>query len=128
MRIITSLLFICTISVHAQSNSLFDERYYDYWESVDTNKSKLEVIIYKNKNTTRLVELDFDSQCDIFGTAVVYPTVYVHKNKKGTMSVETINMRNLALIDSEYIISKNDELLRVNNKDTIVFKRRYRLK
>ena len=128
MKTITSLLLLLSNFAFAQSNSIFDERYYDHWESIDTNKSKLEIIIYKDKKTTRVIELDFDVQCDMLSANILFPTVYVHKKIKETMAVETIDMRNLDLLDSEYILSKNDKLLRVTKKDTIILRRRFKTK
>lgn len=125
MKIILPVFFLMSAFAMAQSNSIFDERYYDHWESIDTNISKLEIIIYMNNNTTRVVELDFDTQCEILSANILYPTVYVHKKHNGIMAVETINMRNLELIDSEYILSENNTLLRITKNDTIAFRRRF---
>ena len=41
------------------------------------------------------------------------------------MAVETINPSTMQILDSEYIVNKDDRLLRINKKDTISFKRRY---
>ena len=125
MKILTPLLLLFNILSNAQSNATFDERYYDHWESIDIHKSKLEIIIYKNKKTTRIIELDFDAHCEYLSANLLYPTVYVHKRINGTMAVETINMINLDLIDSEYVLTKKDELLRITKKDTVVLRRRY---
>ncbi len=125
MKTITPFLLLFNAFAVAQTNSTFDERYYDHWESIDIHKSKLEIIIYKNKKTTRVVELDFDAHCECLSANLLYPTVYVHKKIKGTMAVETINVINLDLIDSEYVLTKKDELLRITKKDTVVLQRRY---
>jgi hypothetical protein len=118
------LLLSCFINC-AQSKSIFDERYYDHWEAIDSKKSLLEIIIYKNKQTTRVVELDFNSNCDNLGTATLFATVYVHKKKNGTIAIETINPSTMELLDSNYVLTKDDRLLRIIKKDTLVFKRRY---
>ena len=128
MKIILPVFFLVSAFAMAQSNSIFDEKYYDHWESIDIKKSKLEIIIYKNQKTTRVVELDFDSECEILSANILYPTVYVHKKQNGTMAVETINMKNFELLDSDYVLTAKDELLRITKKDTIVLKRRFLVK
>ena len=117
------VLLSCFVN-YAQSKSIFDERYYDHWEAIDSKKTLLEIIIYKNKETTRVIELDFNSNCDNLSTAILFPTVYVHKKQNGTMAVETINPSTMQILDSEYTVTKDDRLLRILKKDTIVFKRR----
>ena len=124
-KLMPFILILACLNNYAQSNSIFDERYYDHWEAIDSKKSLLEIIIYKNKQTTRVIELDFNSNCDNLGTATLFATVYVHKKKNGTMAVETINPSTMQILDSEYIVNKDDRLLRINKKDTIAFKRRY---
>lgn len=128
MKTILPVFFLVSTFAMAQSNSIFDEKYYDHWESIDIKKSKLEIIIYKNQKTTRVVELDFDSECEILSANILYPTVYVHKKHNGTMAVETINMKNFELLDSDYVLTAKDELLRITKKDTIVLKRRFIVK
>ena len=118
------VLLSCFVN-YAQSKSIFDERYYDHWEAIDSKKTLLEIIIYKNKETTRVIELDFNSNCDNLSTAILFPTVYVHKKQNGTMAVETINPSTMQILDSEYTVTKDDRLLRILKKDTLVFKRRY---
>lgn len=120
-----SILFLSCFVNYAQSKAIFDERYYDHWEALDSKKSLLEIIIYKNKQITRVIELDFNSNCDNLGTAILFATVFVHKKKNGTMAVETINPSTMQILDSEYIVNKDDRLLRIIKKDTLVFKRRY---
>ena len=124
-KLIPFILILACINNYAQSKSIFDERYYDHWEAIDSKKSLLEIIIYKNKQTTRVIELDFNSKCDNLGTATLFATVYVHKKQNGTMAVETINPSTMQILDSEYIVNKDDRLLRIIKKDTLVFKRRY---
>lgn len=124
-KLMPFILILACLNNYAQSKSIFDERYYDHWEAIDSKKSLLEIIIYKNKQTTRVIELDFNSKCDNLGTASLFATVYVHKKQNGTMAVETINPSTMQILDSEYIVNKDDRLLRINKKDTIAFKRRY---
>lgn len=125
MKKIILLILLYSSFSYAQSNSVFDQRYYHHWETVNTDKSLLEIIIYKNKQTTRVVELDFHSTCDHIGTANCFVTIYVHKKKNGTMAVETINVSTMQIMDSEYVLTKDDKLLRILNNDTLVLKRRY---
>jgi hypothetical protein len=124
-KLMPFILILACLNNYAQSKSIFDERYYDHWEAIDSKKSLLEIIIYKNEQTTRVIELDFNSNCDNLGTATLFATVYVHKKQNGTIAIETINPSTMELLDSNYIITKDDRLLRINKKDTIAFKRRY---
>jgi hypothetical protein len=121
-KIFPVILLFCSFT-YAQSKSTFNERYYDHWESAFPEKSLLEIIIYKNNQTTRVVELDFNSKCDNWGTVILFATVYVHKKKTGTMAVETINPSTMQIVDSEYVLTKDDKLLRIVKNDTLVFKR-----
>lgn len=125
MKKIISFLLLCTTFLFAQSKSIFNEHYYDHWETLNPKQSLMEIIIYKNKQTTRVVELDFNTKCDALSTAILFPTVYIHKMKNGTMAVETINTTTMELQDSNYVLTKDDHLLRVLKNDTLVFKRRY---
>lgn len=124
-KIALSILILSCFINYAQSKAIFDERYYNHWETLDSKKSMLEIIIYKNKGTTRVVEIDFNSKCDDMGSVVLFATVYVHKKRNGTMAVETINPSTMQILESEYIVNKDDRLLRIIKKDTLVFKRRY---
>jgi hypothetical protein len=124
-KITLSILLLACLNNYAQSKSIFDERYYDHWEAIDSKKSLLEIIIYKNKQTTRVIELDFNSNCDNLGTVILFATVYVHKKQNGTIAIETINPSTMELLDSNYVLTKDDRLLRIIKKDTLVFKRRY---
>jgi hypothetical protein len=125
MKKINLILLVLCQTINSQSLSKFNERYYDHWETVNPEKSLLEVIIYKNKETTRIIELDFNSKCDDIGAAILFPTVYVHKKINGIMAVESINPSTMELLDSNYILTKDDRLLRILKNDTLVFKRRY---
>ena len=122
-KLIPVILLFYTFT-YAQSKSIFEEGYYDHWETVNPTKSLLEIIIYKNKQTTRVVELDFNSKCGDLGAAILFPTVYVHKMKNETMAVETINISTMELQESNYVLTNDDHLLRVTKNDTVVFKRR----
>lgn len=124
-KITLFIILLACLYNYAQSKSIFDERYYDHWEAIDSKKSLLEIIIYKNKQTTRVIELDFNSKCDNLGTATLFATVYVHKKQNGTIAIETINPSTMELLDSNYLLTKDDRLLRINKKDTVAFKRRY---
>jgi hypothetical protein len=84
----------------------------------------MEIIIHKDSKQVRVTEIEFEKDGKL-GQAIVYSTVYVCKNKKGRLVVETINPSTLQIIDSEYILTKDKKLLRVTNNDTIVFQRRY---
>ena len=68
------------------------------------------------------IKMDHDGK---FGQGIVYSTVYVCKNKKGRMEVETIDPSTLQINDSEYILTKDKMLVRITHKDTITFKRKY---
>lgn len=124
MKNIIPVMALLSSFIYAQSESSFEEGYYDHWETINPAKSLLEIIIYKNKQSTRVVELDFNSKCSDLSTAIFYPAVYVHKMKNGTMAVETINISTMELQDSNYVLTKDDHLLRVTKNDTLVFKRR----
>jgi hypothetical protein len=84
----------------------------------------MEIIIHKEGNTARVTEIKYDHNGE-FGKAVVYTTVYVCRNKKNRMVVETVNPSTLQINDSEYILTKDKKLLRVTSNDTITFQRRY---
>ena len=99
-------------------------KYFYHWESVNPLHNNMEIIIHKESGKARVTEIKFDHDGK-FGQAIVYSTVYVCKNKKGKMVVETVNPSTLQIHNSEYILTKDKKLLRVTNNDTIVFKRRY---
>jgi hypothetical protein len=84
----------------------------------------MEIIIYKEKGYTKVTEIKFSSAGRL-GEAIVYSTVYVCRNRKGRMAVETIDPSTLQIIDSEYILTPDKKLLRVTQNDTIAFKRRH---
>jgi len=84
----------------------------------------MEIIIYKESGTPRVTEIKYDHDGKL-GQAIVYSTVYVCRNRKGRMAVETIDPSILQILDSEYILTPDKQLLRVTQNDTITFKRRY---
>lgn len=111
---------VCT----AQRRAALDRRYYYHWESTTPLTFDMEIIIHKESGTPRVTEIKYDHDGK-FGQAIVYSTVYVCKNKKGRMAVETIDPSTLQIHDSEYILTKDKQLLRVTQNDTITFKKRY---
>jgi translation elongation factor P/translation initiation factor 5A len=84
----------------------------------------MEIVIHKDGKQIRVTEMEFTKDGKL-GQAIVYSTVYVCKNKKGKIVVETINPSTLQIIDSEYILTKDKKLLRVTSNDTITFQLRY---
>ena len=125
-KLIPFLLILVCLNSYAQSKSKFNKHYYDHWEAIDSTKSLLEIIIYKNKKTTRIVEIDLKSRCEYLSSGVLFMTIYVYKNDKGNMEVETINPINFEILDSEYILKNPKKLLRITNNDTLAFKKRYK--
>ena len=111
----------CTAQFH---NNDVSRKYFYHWESVNPSQNNMEIIIHKESGKARVTEIKFD-QDGKFGQAIVYTTVYVCRNKKNRMVVETVNPSTLQIHDSEYILTKDKKLLRVTNNDTIVFQRRY---
>ena len=124
-KLIPFLLILACLNSYAQSKSKFNKNYYDHWETINPQQSLLEIIIYKNKKTTRIVEIDLKSTCGDLNSGILFMTIYVYKNHKGNMAVETISPINFEILDSEYVLTKDDKLLRINKKDTIAFKRKY---
>jgi hypothetical protein len=84
----------------------------------------MEIIIYKEAGKTRVTEFKADSDGKL-GQAIIYSTIYICKNRKGRMVVETIDPSALQILNSEYILTPDKKLLRVTATDTITFKRRY---
>jgi hypothetical protein len=118
-------LALASITCNAQrKNKAFDLRYFYHWESVNPQQNIMEIIIHKEKGYTKVTEIKFNS-VGRFGEAIVYSTVYVCRNRKGRMAVETIDPSTLQIIDSEYILTPDKKLLRVTQNDTIIFKRRH---
>lgn len=105
-------------------NSDLDRRYFYHWESVNPQQNDMEIIIHRESGKARVTEIKFEKEGKL-GQAVVYTTVYVCKNRKGKMVVETIDPSTLQIIDSEYILTKDKKLLRITQNDTITFQRRY---
>lgn len=123
-KVLLAALLLGSIVCTAQRNAALDRRYFYHWESTTPLTFNMEIIIYKESGKARVTEIKYDHDGK-FGQAIVYSTVYVCKNKKGKMAVETIDPSTLQIHDSEYILTKDKKLLRVINNDTIVFQRRY---
>jgi hypothetical protein len=124
-KLLLVFLLLGSVSCSAQffSNDL-SRKYFYHWESVNTQQVNMEIIIHKESTKVRVTEIKFEKDGKL-GQAIVYSTVYVCRNKKNRMVVETVNPSTLQIIDSEYILTKDKKLLRVTNNDTIVFQRRY---
>jgi hypothetical protein len=123
-KFLLAALLLGSISCTAQRRPALDHRYFHHWESTAPLKFNMEIIIHKDSKQVRVTEIEFEKDGKL-GQAIVYSTVYVCKNKKGKLVVETINPSTLQIHDSEYILTKDKKLLRVTNNDTIVFQRRY---
>jgi len=123
-KFLLAALLLGSIGCTAQRRPALDHRYFHHWESTAPLKFNMEIIIHKDSKQVRVTEIEFEKDGKL-GQAIVYSTVYVCKNKKGRLVVETINPSTLQIIDSEYILTKDKKLLRVTNNDTIVFQRRY---
>ena len=117
-------ILLSSVGCTAQRNTALDRRYYYHWESTTPLKFDMEIIIHKESGKARVTEIKYDHDGK-FGQAIVYSTVYVCKNDKGRMVVETVDPSTLQIHDSEYILTKDKQLLRVTQNDTITFKRRY---
>ena len=124
-KFILTLIVLLSLTCNAQrKNKAFDCRYFYHWESVNPQQFDMEIIIYKESGKPRVTEFKADHDGKL-GGGVLYSTVYVCRNKKGRMAVETIDPSTLQIIDSEYILTPDKKLLRVTQNDTITFKRRY---
>jgi hypothetical protein len=123
-KLLLAALLAGSLTCTAQRRAALDRRYFYHWESTTPLKFDMEIIIHKESGTVRVTEIKYDHDGK-FGQAIVYSTVYVCKNKKGKMAVETIDPSTLQIHDSEYILTKDKQLLRVTQNDTITFKRRY---
>jgi len=123
-KFLLAALLLGSIGCTAQRRPALDHRYFHHWESTAPLKFNMEIIIHKDSKQVRVTEIEFEKDGKL-GQAIVYSTVYVCKNKKGRLVVETINPSTLQIHDSEYILTKDKKLLRVTNNDTIVFQRRY---
>jgi hypothetical protein len=124
-KFLLTLIVSLSLTCNAQrKNKAFDLRYFYHWESVNPQQFDMEIIIYKESGKTHVTEFKADHDGKL-GGGVLYATVYVCRNKKGRMIVETIDPSTLQIIDSEYILTKDKKLLRVTQNDTITFKRRH---
>ena len=123
-KLLLATILLGSIVCTAQRNAALDRRYFYHWESTTPLTFDMEIIIYKESGTPRVAEIKYDHDGKL-GQAIVYSTVYVCKNRKGRMAVETIDPSTLQIHDSEYILTPDRKLLRVTQNDTITFKRRY---
>lgn len=124
-KLLLTTLLLVNISCSAQFyNNDVSRKYFYHWESVNPHQVNMEIIIHREGNKARVTEIKYDHSGE-FGKAIVYSTVYVCRNKKNRMVVETVNPSTLQINDSEYILTKDKKLLRVTNNDTITFQRRY---
>jgi hypothetical protein len=121
--LLVALLITTTIGA-AQRNAALDRRYFYHWESTTPLKINMEIIVHNESGTARVTEIKFDNDGKL-GQGIVHSTVYVCKNRKGRMVVETINPSTLQIQQSEYVLTPDKKLLRVTATDTITFKRRY---
>jgi hypothetical protein len=122
--ILTLILFSSIICTAQPFNNNLDRRYFYHWESVNSQQNNMEIIIHKENNKVRVTEIRFEKEGEL-GQAIIYITVYICKNKKNRMIVETIDPTTLQINNNEYILTKDKKLLRVTQNDTITFKRRY---
>jgi hypothetical protein len=122
--LLTLIVLLSLICNAQQKDKAFDLRYFYHWQSVNFQQNNMEIIIHKENGQAKVTEIKFSS-IGKFGEAIVYSTVYVSKNGKDRMTVETIDPSTLQIINSEYILTPNEKLLRVTQNDTIKFKRRY---
>ena len=124
-KFILTIIVLLSLTCNAQrKNKAFDPRYFYHWESVNPQQFDMEIIIYKENGKPRVIEFKTNHDGKL-GGGILYSTVYVCRNKKGRMAVETIDPSTLQIIDSEYILTPDKKLLRVTQNDTITFKRRY---
>jgi hypothetical protein len=124
-KLLLTLIVLLILTCNAQQKDKeLDIRYFYHWRSVNPQQNNMEIIIHKESGQAKVTEIKFSSVGKL-GQAIVYPTVYVCRNEKDRMIVETIDPSTLQIIDSEYILTKDKKLLRVTQNDTITFKRRY---
>jgi len=122
--LLTLIVLLSLICNAQQKDKAFDLRYFYHWQSVNFQQNNMEIIIHKENDQAKVTEIKFSSVGKL-GQAIVYPTVYVCRNEKDRMIVETIDPSTLQIIDSEYILTSDEKLLRVTQNDTIVFKRKH---
>ena len=124
-KFLLTLTILLSLTCNAQrKDKAFDLRYFYHWESVNPQQNDMEIIIHKENGYAKVTEIKFSS-IGRLGEAIIYSTVYVCRNRKGRMAVETIDPSTFQIIDSEYILTPDRKLLRVTQNDTIVFKRRH---
>jgi hypothetical protein len=123
-KLLLAALLLGNVGCAVQRNAALDLRYFYHWRSVNPQQNNMEIIIHKESGQAKVTEIKFSSVGKL-GQAIVYPTVYVCRNEKDRMIVETIDPSTLQIHDSEYILTPDKQLLRVTQNDTITFKRRY---
>jgi len=124
-KFILLVLVLLSLTTNAQCNDkTLDCKYFYHWESIKSQYDDMEIIIHKENDKIKVTEIRFEREGKL-GQAIIYSTVYVCRNKKGRVVVETIDPSKLQIINSEYILTSDEKLLRVTQNDTIVFKRRY---
>ncbi len=123
-KLLLAALLLGNVGCAVQRNAALDLRYFYHWRSVNPQQNNMEIIIHKESGQAKVTEIKFSSVGKL-GQAIVYPTVYVCRNEKDRMIVETIDPSTLQILDSEYILTPDKQLLRITQNDTIVFKRRY---
>ena len=124
-KFLLTLTILLSLTCNAQrKDKAFDLRYFYHWESINPQQNNMEIIIHKENGYAKVTEIKFSS-IGRLGEAIIYSTVYVCRNRKGRMAVETIDPSTFQIIDSEYILTPDRKLLRVTQNDTIVFKRRH---
>ena len=124
-KLLLATILLGSMGCTAQQNEDLNPTYFYHWQSVNFQQNSMEIIIHKENGQAKVTEIKFSS-VGKFGEAIVYSTVYVSKNGKDRMTVETIDPSTLQIIDSEYILIPDEKLLRVTQNDTITFKRRYK--
>jgi hypothetical protein len=123
-KLLLAALLLGNVGCAVQRNAALDLRYFYHWRSVNPQQNNMEIIIHKESGQAKVTEIKFSSVGKL-GQAIVYPTVYVCRNEKDRMIVETIDPSTLQILDSEYILTPDKKLLRVTQNDTITFKRRH---
>ena len=124
-KFLLTLTILLSLTCNAQrKDKAFDLRYFYHWESINPQQNNMEIIIHKENGYAKVTEIKFSS-IGRLGEAIIYSTIYVCRNRKGRMAVETIDPSTFQIIDSEYILTPDRKLLRVTQNDTIVFKRRH---
>ena len=124
-KLILLIILLLGLTSNSQiKNKAFDPRYFYHWETITPRELNMQIIIHKERGKTHVTEIRINNECALNG-GVMYATVYICKNKKGRMVVETIDPSLMQINDSEYILTSDKRLLRVTQQDTLIFKRKY---